>query len=366
MFADRGVPGAEASAQGVGVRGRICGHPAQPGPVGGLGEPARPPHQPHPVGPGVGPVGRRDRRGRLPAERRGVPDEQLRQQAHPVDRVMQGAGGRVGGAGGPQRRVEQGLHVDQDRMRAAGDEVLVVEVRTVQRVQQGQQSPLTPVELPGLRLRRAGPLLHELDPAVRAPVQHPQYPQLRGAVQRTEPLGQGVEVPVRRERTRLVDQPRASGEPQQHHGPPPAVAVARPGLDADERPGPGVRTEGPARGAVPGAEHPGRAQEMPVGGEPGGHLREGVPGVEAGRGEEAGQHGVGGDERAEAVATGGQPNEVPEAILGFLAAQPAQPPRLVQLGDECARRDAGEPPRQLPPEVGQDERAAVHGGAART
>lgn len=100
-----------------------------------------------------------------------------------MDRVVQGTGGRIGGPRGPQRRVEQGLHIDQDRMRAAGDQVLVVQIRTVQGVQQGQQRTLAPVELPGLRRRGAGPLLDELGPAVVPPVQDPQDPQLRGAGQ---------------------------------------------------------------------------------------------------------------------------------------------------------------------------------------
>lgn len=104
---------------------------------------------------------------------------------------------------------------------------------------------------------------------------------------------------------------------------------------------------------------------MPVGGEPRGHLRERVPRVQAGRREEAGQHGVAGDEQGEAVAAGGAPDEVPEALLGPLAAQPAQPPGLVQFRDEGAPRDPGQPTRQLPPEVRQDGRGAVCRRAVR-
>ncbi|OCC08220.1 hypothetical protein A3Q37_05914 [Streptomyces sp. PTY087I2] len=357
VVVNRRVPGAEAVAEGFGVRGGVGGLGAEPGPVGGLGEPPGSPYQPHAVGPGVRPVGGLDGGGGGPApadgghvERGGVPDEQLGEQAHPVDGVVQGPGGRIGGTGGPQRRVEQGLHVDQHRVRSAGDQVLVVQIRTVQRVQQGQQRTLAPVEPPGLRRRGAGPLLDELGPAVVPPVQDAQHPQLGGARQRTEPLDKGVEVPVGRERARLVDQPGTVGEPQEHHGPAPAMAVTRTGLDPGECP----RTRGGAECSGPVAEHPCRGQQIQVGGEPRDQLGEGVSRVEAGRREEAGQHRVPGDEPVEPVPASGHRDEVPEALLGPVPAQPPEPPGFVQLGDEGARRDPGQPPGQLPPEVGED------------
>ena len=63
-------------------------------------------------------------------------------------------------------RVEQRLDVDEDRLLADGDQVLVVHVRAVQHVQQGQQSALPVVEATHLGQVVARLMYDVLRPAV--------------------------------------------------------------------------------------------------------------------------------------------------------------------------------------------------------
>lgn len=221
---------------------------------------------------------------------------------------MQCPARRVVGVGDRQGRVEEGLHVDQERVLAVGDQVLVVQVGPVQGVQQGEQRALAPVELPYLRAGPAGQHLHELDPAVGLAVDHGQRAQPGRAGQAAEPVGEVVEVAVHGDRTGFVHQPRAVRETQQRHRPAAAVAVPRPGLDVDEQM------------SVRPAREPRLRQGRLVGGEAVQQFGEGVGRVEADPAEEAGEDRMGRQQRGEALPLPRPPQELPEPGPAVVAA----------------------------------------------
>jgi hypothetical protein len=162
----------------------------------------------------------------------------LRQQADAADGVGHGPHGRVGPLAaitGGDPRLEEGLQIDQDRVLAGRDQVLVVEIGRLQRVEQGQVGALPLVEAPDGRGRGAPGRRHELGPAVVAAIEHAHRPQRRRGAGRVQPGDEAVEMMIDRERARLVDEPEAAGEPEQQGRPPAAVAVARPALDLDQR-----------------------------------------------------------------------------------------------------------------------------------
>lgn len=238
--------------------------------------------------------------------------------------------------------MEEGLHVDQERVLTVGDQVLVVQVGPVQGVQEGEQRALPPVELPHLGLGPAGQHLHELDPAVGPPVEHGKRAQPGRAGEAAEPVGEVVEVAVRGDRTGFVHQPRTVREAQQRNRPAAAVAVPRPGLDVDEQ------------ASVRPAREPRLRQGRLVGGESVQQFGEGVGRVEADPAEQAGENRMGRQQGGKALPLAHPPQELPEPGPAVATGESARLSCPVQFGHEDTGGDPGQSRPDRPDQSGTD------------
>jgi hypothetical protein len=231
--------------------------------------------------------------------------------------------------------VEQGLDVDRHGLVAAGDDVLEVHVRGVQRVQQRQQRAVAAVEAVGGRVVGQWPAGHELDPAVAVAGQGGRCAQAEVGHDGVEPADGGAEPLVGAEVAGLVDEPFAAGEGQCGHGAAVAVGVAQAGVDLGEPAGVGAAQQG-------------GDDVVAVGGEADEQLGERVAAGGAGQSEQPGQHRVGDTQTRERGGLGQLCREVGGAG-GVPGGQPG-----VELVDECPGRDAHEEPGQPVGERGRD------------
>lgn len=146
--------------------------PSRQGRFAGAREFAGHPDQPHAVGTWIGPIDAVGGQLAASAGEAGDVDrtvfarEELGEEQGALDRPRQHRRGRVALRRGGRRRLEQRLDVDQHRLVTAGDDVLVVDVGGVERVQQRQEDALPPVEAVDVADVRARPVLDEPEPAV--------------------------------------------------------------------------------------------------------------------------------------------------------------------------------------------------------
>ncbi len=273
----------------------------------------------------------------------------MRQQARPVHRRLERRGGRVVGTVPGGRRVEQGLDVDEKRLVAPGDQVLVVEVGAVQGVQQRQQGALTAVEARQLLLVRAGQVGDVLDPSVPGPVQQRRHRQTGRAGPRVEPADDLVEVPVGAERPRLVDHVAAVGEGEDGDGATASVPVPGSARHADQRPRVGSAQQG-------------GDDVRPVGLEAPQQFGQGLRRMQTGLPQQARQHRVRGEQGGEAGPTGRHGEETAEPFGRCVTGEVTAPPRRVEFQHQRPGRPPCQRDAQPPDELGPDRREIDRSG----
>ena len=158
-----------------------------------------------------------------------VGPEALGEEPYAEDRVGHGFVGELVGRDRIARGfagVKEGLQVDQDRVFTGRYEVLEVEVRRIERVEERQVPPLAPVETADLVRRRAGLLGHELHPSVGPAVEDLERPERRVVPPLVQPGEEFLEVDVDRQAPWLVDDPKTRTELGDLHRPAAAMRVA--------------------------------------------------------------------------------------------------------------------------------------------
>ncbi|MBB5959201.1 hypothetical protein FHS29_005821 [Saccharothrix tamanrassetensis] len=332
------VAGAEPGQQRALVVGGLGLGPVHGGPVERGRQRGGPAHQPHPVGAGVQPrhAVRREQLAVVAAHAADVQRAVLAEQhAWQHRRPVHGAGQRLHRRVGRDADggVEQRLDVHQHRLVAARDQVLVVHVGAVDRVEQGDQRAQPVVEPADAGHVRARGVRDELQPAVGRPGQRPGHPQaqVRVAVEPDQQLAEGG---VQGDRARLVDDLAAVLERQHGHRAATLVGVAPAGVDGDHRAGVAAVQQLPHdRGTI--LREP--VQQLPVR----------LHGVQAGLPEQPGQHRVLGEQLRQVQVA----HEVREPLLGRLAVQFVRQALEVELQHQRAGGDPGQPVPQAAGEV---------------
>jgi hypothetical protein len=132
-------------------------------------------------------------------------------------------------------RLEQRFEVDEDRMLARGEQVLVVKVGAVERVQQREIGPLPLEEAPQRLLIGTGAGADPLHPAVFAAVEHAGLPERGLQPARVQPAQELLKHGFKREGLRFVDDLEAGLEDQEEHRTAAAVEVGDRAVDLAER-----------------------------------------------------------------------------------------------------------------------------------
>ena len=130
--------------------------------------------------------------------------------------------------------MQQRFEVDQDRVLAHRDQVLVVHVDGRQGIEEGEVAALAQVEALDPLGARARSRRHAFDPAVLSGIEHLQAVEGRGEPAGAGPLQEILERRIDLQRPRLVDEPEPGIERKESHRPAAAVGVALAGADLRE------------------------------------------------------------------------------------------------------------------------------------
>ena len=168
--------------------------------------------------------------------------------------------------------MHQRLKVDQDRLVAGRDDVLVVEIRRPERVQDGEQDSRPPEEPFSFRWPAERPAGDELLPAVPGPAQHSGRPQVAAGDPAAHPVCDLAKFEADPQVAWLVDKLATISEPDGRDRPAVAVPVSESQLNRHDRPW------------VRSVEHA-ADESLAIGGEPVQQLQAGLRPVQAERAE---------------------------------------------------------------------------------
>jgi hypothetical protein len=121
--------------------------------------------------------------------------------------------------------MQQGFPIDQHEVLAARDQILVMAIRPPECVEQTQQHAGAPVEAIRGGKVVAGPVLDILHPAVVAPVEHLDDPEIQKLAVSIAPGEDVIEGDLQSQILRLVDEAKSRLEGERDDGPPALVGI---------------------------------------------------------------------------------------------------------------------------------------------